>query len=275
MPELPEVETVVRGLRPVLEGQRLAAVVARRPDLRWPLPADLGQRLTGATVTRLHRRAKYALLDSDRGDTLILHLGMSGKVRPLDGEPGVHDHVIIRTERTALAYHDPRRFGSMHLVPTVALGLHPLLAGLGPEPLSDEFSGAVLAARAKGRNIALKALILDQKLVAGIGNIYACEALFRAGLHPEAKAGEVAPMRFHRLADAIRAVLAEAIAAGGSTLRDHAQVSGELGYFQHRFQVYGQAGRPCPRCGTPIRRIIQSGRSSFCCPACQQIGGQS
>ena len=270
MPELPEVETVVRGLAPVLLGKRLVRVTTRRPDLRWPLPPDLSQRLSGATVTALHRRAKYGLLETDRGDTLIFHLGMSGKFHPLAGEPGRHDHVLLETEALTLAYNDHRRFGSMHLAPTAQAALHPLLAKLGPEPLSPAFSGAGLAARAAGRETPIKALLLDQQVVAGIGNIYASEALFAAGISPTRAAGHIATARLHRLADALKAVLTEAIAAGGSTLRDHAQVSGDLGYFQHRFRVYGRAGQPCVTCGRPIRRIVQAGRSTFYCATCQR-----
>ena len=270
MPELPEVETVVRGLAPVLLGKRLVRVTTRRPDLRWPLPPDLSQRLSGATVTALHRRAKYGLLETDRGDTLIFHLGMSGKFHPLAGEPGRHDHVLLETEALTLAYNDHRRFGSMHLSQTAEAANHPLLASLGPEPLSADFTGKTLAASAAGRATSIKALLLDQQVVAGIGNIYASEALFAAGINPARKAGHIAGARLQALAEAIKAVLARAIEAGGSTLKDHAQVSGELGYFQHQFQAYGREGEPCPACATPIRRRVQSGRSTFDCPRCQR-----
>lgn len=270
MPELPEVETVVRGLRPHLVGHRLTRVIARRPDLRWPLPPDLGQRLTGATVSAIRRRAKYGLLDTDRGDTLIFHLGMSGRFHQLVGEPGKHDHVLIATDTLTLAYNDHRRFGSMHLVPTNLVEQHPLLAGIGPEPLGDEFSGKSLAAAAKGKTASIKALILDQKTVAGVGNIYACEALFAARIAPTRPAGKIARPRLDLLAQIIRQVLESAIEAGGSTLKDHAQVSGELGYFQHSFTVYGQEGKPCPTCATPIRRVAQNGRSTFFCASCQR-----
>ncbi|MGL6042932.1 MAG: bifunctional DNA-formamidopyrimidine glycosylase/DNA-(apurinic or apyrimidinic site) lyase, partial [Sandaracinobacteroides sp.] len=237
MPELPEVETVVRGLQPLLLGRRLDRVTARRPDLRWPLPRDLGQRLTGATVTAIRRRAKYGLLETDRDDTLIFHLGMSGRFHQLSGEPGLHDHVLFETGALTLAYNDHRRFGSMHLVPTAAAQAHPLLASLGPEPLSAGFTGAHLAAVARDRQTAIKSLLLDQRTVAGVGNIYACEALFAAGINPARKAGNIATARLEALADAIKSTLARAIEAGGSTLRDHAQPSGDLGYFQHSFQV--------------------------------------
>ena len=270
MPELPEVETVVRGLSPLLLGRRLIRVIARRPDLRWPLPDDLAQRLSGATVTGLHRRAKYGLLDTDRGDTLIFHLGMSGKFHQLNGEPGLHDHVLFELPGLTLAYNDHRRFGSMHLVPTSGAADHPLLARLGPEPLSDAFSPGWLAGKAAGRSTSIKALILDQQTVAGIGNIYACEALFQARINPARKAGAVSAPRLSALVAALKETLDRAIAAGGSTLRDHAQVSGDLGYFQHNFLVYGREGQACPACGGVIRRRIQSGRSTFDCPACQR-----
>lgn len=270
MPELPEVETVVRGLAPLLVGQRLCQVVARRADLRWPLPSDLGQRLTGAIITGLSRRAKYGLMTTDRGDTLIFHLGMSGRFRPLPGPPTTHDHVLFTTARGTLAYHDPRRFGSMHLVPTEQVMAHPLLASLGPEPLSDRFAGAHLAAAAAGRHTSIKALLLDQRTVAGVGNIYACEALFLAGINPVRQAGWIADARLERLAGAVKAVLADAIAAGGSTLRDHAHPSGDMGYFQHQFRVYGREAAPCLHCSTPVRRRVQNGRSSFHCPRCQR-----
>jgi formamidopyrimidine-DNA glycosylase len=270
MPELPEVETVVRGLRPLLVGQRLTRVVARRPDLRWPLPPDLGQRLTGATVTALGRRAKYGLIQTDRGDTLIFHLGMSGRFHLLEGPPGLHDHLLFETERTRLAYNDHRRFGSMHLAPTAEAMRHPLLASLGPEPLSTDFSPAQLAAAARGRTTSIKALLLDQHTVAGVGNIYACEALFAARINPVRMAGAIAPARLARLVDAVKEVLARAIEAGGATLRDHAQPSGDSGYFQHQFLVYGREGAPCPACRSPLRRRVQAGRSTFHCARCQR-----
>lgn len=270
MPELPEVETVVRGLRPLLVGERLEAVIVRRPDLRWPLPVDLGQRLTGATVTRIHRRAKYGLMETDRGDTLIFHLGMSGKFRPCPEVYEPHDHVIFVTRRGVLAYTDPRRFGSMDLALTDAVHLHPLLRAIGPEPLGPDFTVQSLAKAAEGRMTPIKSLILAQKTVAGIGNIYACEALFAARINPFRQAGFIATPRLARLHQAIRQTLIAAIDAGGSTLRDHAQVSGDLGYFQHRFQVYGREALPCPACSAPIRRRLLSGRSTFHCAACQR-----
>ncbi|QMW22921.1 bifunctional DNA-formamidopyrimidine glycosylase/DNA-(apurinic or apyrimidinic site) lyase [Sandaracinobacteroides saxicola] len=269
MPELPEVETVVRGLAPHLLGRRLTSVIAHRPDLRWPLPADLGQRLTGATVTTLSRRAKYGLIGTDRGDTLIFHLGMSGSMR-VNPAADPHNHIIFATEGGSIAFHDPRRFGSLHLVATADAPAHPLLAGLGPEPLSDAFTADHLIARARDRQTPMKAFLLDQKTVAGLGNIYVAEALFAAGIAPARRAGHVAPTRLARLVPAIQQVLAAAIDAGGSSLRDHARVSGELGYFQHSFRVYGREGEPCPACATPIRRAVQSARSSFHCPRCQR-----
>lgn len=270
MPELPEVETVVRGLRPLLLGKRLARVIARRPDLRWPLPPDLGQRLTGATVIGLERRAKYGLMETDRGDTLIFHLGMSGKFHQLTGAPGLHDHVLFELESGTLAYNDHRRFGSMHLTPTAEVAAHPLIAPIGPEPLTEAFTADWLQARAAGRLTSIKALLLDQHTVAGIGNIYACEALFEAGINPARMAGAIAPKRLARLVEVIKATLERAIEAGGSTLRDHAQVSGDLGYFQHSFRVYGREGAPCPACGAAVRRRVQQGRSTFHCAACQR-----
>lgn len=270
MPELPEVETVVRGLRPMLVGARLLRVVARRPDLRFPLPPDLGQRLTGSRVLAIRRRAKYGLIDTDREDTLIFHLGMSGRFGPAPEVPGAHDHILFDSERGSLAYTDPRRFGFMLLAPTAMAEAHPRLAGLGPEPLGAEFTSDRLAAAAAGRLAPIKNLLLDQRVVAGIGNIYACEALFMAGIHPARPAGQVAPADLARLVEALKVVLAEAIEAGGSTLRDHAQVTGELGYFQHSFRVYGREGQPCQTCGAPVARIVQSGRSSFFCADCQE-----
>lgn len=270
MPELPEVETVVRGLAPLLEGRRLEAVEVRRHDLRWPVPADLAARLIGARVLTLSRRAKYGLIATDRGDTLVFHLGMSGRFRVDPGPPGRHDHLLLSAGGRWLAFHDPRRFGSLHLVASDEVGEHPLLACLGPEPLAPGFSGQTLATAARGRRVSVKGLLLDQRVVAGVGNIYACESLFRAGIRPGRPAGAVSHARLERLAGALAEVLTDAIAAGGSSLRDHARVSGELGYFQHRFAVYGRAGDPCPACGTPVRRTVQQGRSSFFCPRCQR-----
>jgi formamidopyrimidine-DNA glycosylase len=271
MPELPEVETVMRGLAPAWEGRRFVRVVAHRPDLRWPLPEGLGQRLTGARVTGLSRRAKYGLVSTDRGETLILHLGMSGRMRLDPAERLLHDHVEFETEEgRQVAFNDPRRFGAMDLVESAALDRHPWLAGLGPEPLGPDFGADTLVRAFAGRLAPAKALLLDQRVVAGLGNIYVCEALFRAGIDPRRAGGRIAPARLARLADAIGAVLREAIAAGGSSLRDHAAPDGTLGYFQTGFRVYGREGAPCPSCGRPVVRIVQSGRSSFLCRACQR-----
>jgi formamidopyrimidine-DNA glycosylase len=270
MPELPEVETVMRGLAPVWEGQRFTRVVANRPDLRRPLPEALGQRLTGAVAIRLGRRAKYGLVETDRGDTLIIHLGMSGRMRVDPGELLKHDHVVFETANgRTVAFNDARRFGSLDLVPSADVAAHPLIANIGPEPLGAEFGLALLKRIFDGRLAPAKAILLDQRLIAGLGNIYVCEALFRAGIHPETPGARVTPAQLARLAPAIPAVLREAIAAGGSTLRDHAAPDGTLGYFQKDFAVYGREGAACAACATPVARIVQSGRSSFFCPACQ------
>ena len=270
MPELPEVETTVRGLARVLEGRRLTRVTPRRADLRRAIPEDLGQRLTGASVTGLHRRAKYGLIDTDRGDTLVFHLGMSGRWRIDPEDIGKHDHLLIATdEGRTLALNDPRRFGSLDLVRTEELSAWPAFAALGPEPLGDVLGGAWLKDRFAGRTAAVKLLLLDQRIVAGLGNIYACEALFRAGIDPRKAAGRVSGKKLDALAAAIRAVLNEAIAAGGSTLRDFAAPDGELGYFSKSFDVYGREGQACG-CGGKVRRIVQGGRSTFFCPVCQR-----
>jgi formamidopyrimidine-DNA glycosylase len=287
MPELPEVETVRAGLAPVLEGQRLARVEARRPDLRFPFPDNFVQQLTGARITSLGRRAKYLLARLDREDTLVMHLGMSGRfeiARPEGAErPGQfhyapdpdpkHAHVVFETEAGAkVTYYDPRRFGYMALVNTATLDLHPWFAGLGPEPLSAEFDAARLKAAFAGRKQGPKTLLLDQRVVAGLGNIYVCEALHRARISPFKPAGRVAAPRLEKLVEAVREVLAAAIAAGGSTLRDYAQADGALGYFQHSFRVYDREGRPCPNdgCRGIIHRKVQGGRSTFYCPVCQR-----
>ncbi len=270
MPELPEVETVVRGLRPLLLGQRIAQVEVRRGDLRWPVPADLADRLAGARIIALGRRAKYGLISTDRGDTLVFHLGMSGRFRLDPDRLLPHDHVVISASGHRLAFHDPRRFGSLHLVAGRAASALPLLAGLGPEPLDAAFDGAVLARAAAGRTAPIKSLLLDQRVVAGIGNIYASEALFRAGIAPARAAGRIAGQRLARLADAVKAVLAEAIAAGGSSLRDHVAVSGELGTFQHQFRVYGREGEACPGCGGQIARFVLQSRATYACRRCQR-----
>lgn len=279
MPELPEVETVRRGLLPHLQDARIERLVLNRAGLRWPFPPDLVQVATGARVTGLRRRSKYVLLDLDREASILLHLGMSGRI-VIDGagvgefhrDPSIlpqHDHVVIETDAgTRITLNDARRFGMVDLVRGDG---GPLLAGLGPEPMDEDFTGAVLAAAFAGRRAPVKALLLDQRVVAGLGNIYVSESLFRAGIDPRRAAGRIGRARLDALAGHIQDVLAEAIAAGGSSLRDHRQASGELGYFQHSFRVYDREGAPCPRPGCPgqIRRIVQSGRSSFFCPRCQ------
>jgi formamidopyrimidine-DNA glycosylase len=287
MPELPEVETVRGGLAPVLEGRRLSRVEARRPDLRFPLPENFVQVLTGATIVSLTRRAKYLLGRLDREDTLVMHLGMSGRfeiARPEGAErPGEfhyapdpdpkHAHVVFETEAgSRVTYYDPRRFGYMALVNTATLHLHPWFAGLGPEPLSDAFDAARLKACFQGRRQGPKTLLLDQKVVAGLGNIYVCEALHRARICPFRPAGRISLPRLERLVLAVREVLTAAIAAGGSTLKDYAQADGALGYFQHSFRVYDREGAPCPTpdCSGTIRREVQGGRSTFYCPVCQR-----
>jgi formamidopyrimidine-DNA glycosylase len=271
MPELPEVETVMRGLAPVWVGQRFERVTLNRAGLRRPFPEGLGQRLTGATVIACRRRAKYGLVDTDRGDTMILHLGMSGRMRLDPSELLKHDHVVFETANgRVVAFNDARRFGSIDMVATSGAEEHPLLVDIGPEPLGPDFGAGVLAAAFKDRAAPVKALLLDQRLVAGLGNIYVCEALFRAGIHPARAGGSVAKKAIPRLARAVVDVLNEAIAAGGSSLRDHAAPDGTLGYFQKGFQVYGQEGNACPTCAQPVERIVQSGRSSFFCASCQR-----
>ena len=267
MPELPEVETTVRGLERVLLGKRIARIEARRPDLRRVLPVDLGQRLTGARVTGMRRRAKYGLIDTDRGDTLVFHLGMSGKWRIDPHEIDKHDHLLVETDDgRRLALNDARRFGSLDLVPTAELGDWPAFAALGPEPL--DVDAAELKRRLAGRTASIKLLLLDQGIIAGLGNIYVCEALYRAGINPQRAGGSVSLDRLKRLVPAIRDVLTEAIAAGGSTLRDFARPDGELGYFSKAFAVYDREGQAC-KCGGRVRRVVQGGRSTFYCPKCQ------
>jgi len=273
MPELPEVETVRRGLAPYLEGRKLVRVDRRRKDLRIPFPRGFSKRLTGQRVDRLTRRAKYLLVHMDDATVLIIHLGMSGRmtITPPDQtapEPGPHDHVIFETDAGAVVtFNDVRRFGLMTLTTENDLDGHKLLKDLGPEPLGNEFSGAYLSEALRGRKTPIKAALLDQKIVSGIGNIYACEALYRAGISPKRLAASVVGVRAERLAPAVRDVLNEAIAAGGSTLRDYVQADGELGYFQHNFAVYGREGEACPDCNcrSAVQRIVQSGRSTFFC----------
>lgn len=287
MPELPEVETVRRGLEPVMTGRTIARAEVRRPDLRWPFPNRMAERLTGARVTALRRRSKYILVDLSSDETLIIHLGMSGRMLidgPTGGQaPGIfahpqpglaaHDHVVFHMEGGAtVTFNDARRFGAMDLHPTQTLPDHWLLCKLGPEPLGNAFSADHLAARFAGRRTPAKSALLDQRIVAGLGNIYVCEALWRSHIHPRRLAGKISRRRLDALVPAIRDVLAEAIEAGGSSLRDHRQANGELGYFQHAFAAYGREGAPCqrPGCRGVIRRIVQSGRSSFYCNTCQR-----
>ncbi|MXU64855.1 bifunctional DNA-formamidopyrimidine glycosylase/DNA-(apurinic or apyrimidinic site) lyase [Oceanomicrobium pacificus] len=288
MPELPEVETVRRGLDPAVTGRRILRAEVRRPDLRWPFPDNMASRLEGQRVERLRRRSKYLLADLDSGETLLVHLGMSGRMT-LSGPaaaaamPGLfhrdhppqqkHDHVCLHLDDgTRVTFNDPRRFGAMDLVATDAAEAHKLLAALGPEPLGNGFSADHLATVFKGRRGPVKAALLDQRNVAGLGNIYVCEALWRSRIHPARPAGRIGRARLDQLARDIRDVLGEAIEAGGSSLRDHRQASGELGYFQHRFAVYDREGAPCRHvdCAGTIARIVQSGRSTFYCPQCQR-----
>ena len=280
MPELPEVETVRRGLEPVLVGRTIVHADVRRPDLRRPFPPALAARLTGARVEALRRRSKYLLADLDRAETLLVHLGMSGRVLVSGAPVGVfhhphpaperHDHVVLDLDGGArITFNDARRFGLMDLVKSGELDAHPLLAGLGPEPLGNAFSAATLAGRLIGRVAPIKAILLDQRVVAGLGNIYVCEALWRARISPLREAGAVTSAEADTLVTAVRAVLADALAAGGSSLRDYRQADGELGYFQHAFAAYGREGTPCPRGDGTIVRVVQSGRSSFFCPSCQ------
>jgi formamidopyrimidine-DNA glycosylase len=270
MPELPEVETTVRGLARYLEGERLARVIPRREGLRRPFPADLVQALSGATVTALSRRAKYGLIHTDRGQTMVFHLGMSGRWRIEPEQLGAHDHLVLETGAGhTLALCDPRRFGSVDLVASERLDEWPAFAALGPEPVGEALSALHLSRALKGRGAAIKLLLLDQRIVAGLGNIYVCEALFRAGIDPRKAAGKVSRPALERLVPEIKTVIAEAIEAGGSTLRDFAQPDGELGYFSKRFEVYDRAGQPCTRCSAPVQRFAQGGRSTWHCARCQ------
>jgi formamidopyrimidine-DNA glycosylase len=281
MPELPEVETVCRGLAKALEGRRLARVVQRRPDLRFPLPRGFVRKLTGRRVETIRRRGKFILADLDDDMTLICHLGMSGRMtvgRSDGADPAdPHDHIVFHAEDgTEVRFNDARRFGMMDLTATAALDAHPMLASLGPEPLGKDFTGAVLAAALAGKHTPIKAALLDQRVVAGLGNIYVAEALFWAGLSPRRLALTVQGKRAAALVAAIRRVLTEAIAAGGSSLRDYVQTNGELGYFQHRWAVYDKEGERCPTCTCDpartggIQRMVQAGRSTFYCPRRQR-----
>ena len=283
MPELPEVETVKAGIAPAMEGQRIVQADVNRPDLRWPFPENMAARLTGARVIGLRRRSKYILVDLDSAETLLIHLGMSGRMLVSGvkvGEfhhphptPAKHDHVVLYMENGArITFNDARRFGAMDLLDTATQEDHWLIRDIGPEPLGNAFDETYLIDRLTGKNTPIKTALLDQGIVAGLGNIYVCEVLFRAGIHPKRKAGQISARRVATLVPHIREVLSEAIAAGGSSLRDYRQSDGELGYFQHVFQVYGQEGKPCVTsgCQKTIQRIVQSGRSSFFCPQCQR-----
>jgi formamidopyrimidine-DNA glycosylase len=291
MPELPEVETVRMGLAPAMEGARFARVEVRRRDLRWPLPKDFAKRLTGQKAEGLGRRAKYLLADLSSGDVLLMHLGMSGSFRlrkngqQVLGDPRYfeiakdekHDHVVFHMSNgSTITFNDPRRFGSMKIVPRAKLDKEPLLRDLGPEPLGNEFDAAMLAKACAGKKTSLKAALSDQRVVAGLGNIYVCEALFRARLSPKRQASTIAGRdgrpneRAVALVKAIKATLHDAIKAGGSSLRDHRRADGSLGDFQHKFQVYDREGEPCPHCKGKVKRIVQTGRSTFYCPSCQK-----
>ena len=271
MPELPEVETTVRGLRPYLDGARIERVALNRPDMRFPFPEGLVQALTGATVTGLGRRAKYGLIHTDRATTMVFHLGMSGRWRIDPTDAAKHDHMVIETAEHRLAFHDPRRFGFVDLVDTAALEAWPAFAVMGPEPLGPELTAGHLRAALEDRQAAIKVMLLDQRIVAGLGNIYVCEALFRARIDPRKPAGKVSRPALERLVPAIRAVLEQSIGEGGSTLRDYARPGGELGHYASRLDVYGREGEPCraPCTGT-VRRIVQGGRSTWYCPQCQK-----
>jgi formamidopyrimidine-DNA glycosylase len=296
MPELPEVETVRRGLERAMAGERITRVEVRRSDLRWPLAKDFAHRLEGKLVTGLGRRAKYLLVDLSSGDVLLMHLGMSGSFHVFLGKDKhlgryyrertnyvAHNHIVFHlASGSTVTFNDPRRFGSMKLIPRVQLDAEPLLRGLGPEPLGNAFDAAMLARACRGKKTSLKAALLDQRVVAGLGNIYVCETLYRAHLSPKRRASTIADRkgapndRAERLVDGIKAVLSQAIKDGGSSLRDHRLTDGELGMFQHHFRVYDRAGEPCRTqvggraCGGTIKRIVQSGRSTFYCPICQK-----
>jgi len=283
MPELPEVETVRRGLQPAMQDQKIIRAEVNRPDLRWPFPPDMAQRLTGARVLRVLRRSKYILLDLDTQETLIVHLGMSGRMLVSGQKIGEfyqehpasekHDHVVFHMENdTRVTFNDARRFGAMDLASTAEVKTHKMLCNLGPEPLSNYLDDTYLAAALAGRNTPIKAALLDQRLIAGLGNIYVCEVLFRAKISPMCKAKDLSKEQVGTLVPIIRTVLEEAIEAGGSSLKDYRQTGGELGYFQHSFHVYDRELQPCKHvgCGGTIARVSQSGRSSFYCPTCQR-----
>ena len=289
MPELPEVETVLRGLEPVMVGQKIRNAEVRRPDLRWPFPENMSERLTGVTILRLHRRSKYILCDLNSGETLLIHLGMSGRMTISDARivsedllgnfqykasmPAKHDHVILDMHAGArISFNDARRFGAMDLIDTKNLFDHKLIKSLGPEPLGNEFNIPYLHSKLKGKAAPIKSVLLDQRIVSGLGNIYVCESLWRAGINPTRLSGKVSRKKIDVLVPIIRDVLREAISAGGSSLKDHRQTNGDLGYFQHSFAVYGREGKKCnaANCSELVKRIVQSGRSSFYCAKCQK-----
>jgi len=289
MPELPEVETVLRGLEPVMVDQKIRNAEVRRPDLRWPFPENMSERLTGKTVLRLYRRSKYILCDLDSDETLLIHLGMSGRMtisgtgnesEDLLGNfqykpstPAKHDHVILYMQAgVRISFNDARRFGAMDLIDTKNLFDHKLIKSLGPEPLGNEFNSPYLNLKLKSKTAPIKSALLDQRIVSGLGNIYVCESLWRAGINPKRLSGKISRKRIDALVPIIRDVLQEAISAGGSSLKDHRQTNGDLGYFQHSFAVYGREGKKCnsPDCSELIKRIVQSGRSSFYCAKCQK-----
>ena len=281
MPELPEVETVRRGLLPVMEGQKIHEAQVNRPDLRFALPKDMATRLTGQTVQALRRRSKYILADLSSGETLLVHLGMSGRMLISGAQlgqfhhdhpaPQKHDHVVLTMQSgVRVTFNDPRRFGAMDLMPTASWQAHKLLADLGPEPLGNGFNESYLTHRLENRATPIKSALLDQTIVSGLGNISVCEVLHRAGIAPNRLAADLTARQAAGLVPLIRTVLTEAIEAGGSSLRDYRQADGELGYFQHTFRVYDREGQACAACATPIARLVQSGRSSFYCPSCQR-----
>ena len=281
MPELPEVETVRRGLAPVMEGRKIERLETRRPDLRFPFPENFESRVSGTKLMRLGRSAKFLTAELSSGEVLIMHLGMSGRFT-IDGGAAAqfaidthtnekHDHVVFHIEGGArVTYNDPRRFGFMELWPAQTFDAYPRLKALGPEPLSNGFHADYLSGALSGKNTPIKTALLDQSIIAGLGNIYVCEALFRAGISPKRKAATIPGKRADRLSPAINAIIAEAIDAGGSSISDFASTDGSLGYFQHAFDVYDREGKPCKKCEKPIKRIVQGGRSSFYCSSCQR-----
>ncbi|NCO04015.1 MAG: bifunctional DNA-formamidopyrimidine glycosylase/DNA-(apurinic or apyrimidinic site) lyase [Alphaproteobacteria bacterium] len=276
MPELPEVETVMRGLEPAMVGQKIAFVNKRRPDLRVPFPKNIKSVLEGARVLNMTRRAKYILIHTDQSHVLVIHLGMSGRIlieTNRDYKPQKHDHIILTmADKTQIIYNDPRRFGMIFFVKNGEFEIHKAFKDMGPEPLGNDFNAPVLQARLKGKTTSIKQALLDQRVVVGLGNIYACEALYEAGISPQAAAGSISLARLEVLTQKIKNVLKRAIDAGGSSLRDYRQASGELGYFQHSFLVYDREGQVCKICASkkPIQRIVQSGRSTFFCSTCQK-----